>query len=154
MFGKILLFLATVSLTACAQPKYENVIKESNPGNGSTSEKVSQCQVKFKNSQYCLTWVWEVEPTDSVAGSLVFKISRGNNFDDSPVLTDFDFPVSVLLWMPSMGHGSSPTKTEKLDVGTYRTSNVFFVMPGDWEIRFQVKDGKTITDEAIVSLSI
>jgi hypothetical protein len=46
-----------------------------------------------------------------------------------------------------MGHGSRPTKTEKSSEGRYRTSNIFFVMPGEWEIRFQLKENKETIDE-------
>ena len=49
-----------------------------------------------------------------------------------------------------MGHGSTPTHTDRVDVGTFRTNNVFFVMPGKWEIRFQINDGETVKESAVV----
>ncbi len=47
--------------------------------------------------------------------------------------------VSVLLWMPSMGHGSAPVKLDKLGPAQFRVTNVYFIMPGDWEIRLSLK---------------
>jgi hypothetical protein len=50
---------------------------------------------------------------------------------------------SAQLWMPSMGHGSSPVTIQRVtneqgqpEVGAFRISRIFFVMEGDWEIRF------------------
>ena len=87
-------------------------------------------------------------------GSLVFRTYRANNYDRSPVMTDPALAPAVVLWMPEMGHGSSPTSISHLDTGTYRASDVFFVMPGHWQIKFQLKNGNTVEDELVVSITI
>jgi hypothetical protein len=65
------------------------------------------------------------------------------------------------LWMPSMGHGSAPTKiqpqvNEKGEVllGEYLVSNIYFIMPGEWELRvtLHLKDGSQETQIWPVSL--
>ncbi len=55
-------------------------------------------------------------------------------------------PFAVSLWMPRMGHGSAPTQLQRvLDsqgqvlTGTYQVSNMYFVMPGDWDVRVTLK---------------
>jgi hypothetical protein len=53
-----------------------------------------------------------------------------------------------------MNHGSSPVFTSLEDTGTYRAKNVFFIMPGEWEIKFQIKEGNQVVDEAIATLTI
>lgn len=45
--------------------------------------------------------------------------------------------IQIELWMPSMGHGSVPTKVQYLDGGIYLASNVYFIMKGEWEMRFK-----------------
>jgi hypothetical protein len=45
--------------------------------------------------------------------------------------------VSAQLWMPSMGHGSSPTTVTRTGPHSWRVDRVFFLMPGPWEIRFK-----------------
>ncbi len=46
----------------------------------------------------------------------------------------------VVLFMPSMGHGSSPTKIAKLDQpGLYQVNKIYFTMPGDWEVNVVLK---------------
>lgn len=99
-----------------------------------------------------MLWYWEVKPTAQSQGSLIFKTYRLNNLDQTPVETDLAQRPEVILWMPSMGHGSTPTQTTRLDVGTYRTSQVYFVMPGEWDIRFQVKNGSEVVDATEVHI--
>lgn len=69
-----------------------------------------------------------------------------SNVDGSPVEAPGLF--KVILWMPDMGHGSSPTQLlREMDsqnrplMGVYRVINMFFVMSGVWEIRVQLKTG-------------
>lgn len=66
----------------------------------------------------------------------------------TPIEKDMESLPQLVLWMSSMGHGSTPSQTQRLDVGTYRASNVFFIMPGDWQLKFQIKNGNELLDEA------
>lgn len=55
-----------------------------------------------------------------------------------PVEIPGDF--RVVLFMPDMGHGSSPTKIAKLtEPGLYRVSKIHFTMPGLWEVRITLR---------------
>lgn len=62
------------------------------------------------------------------------------------VLTD---KIEVILWMPSMGHGSAPTQVQRATDslgqilnGVYDVKNVFFIMDGDWEVRVVLTDSE------------
>jgi hypothetical protein len=105
-----------------------------------------------------VAWFWEKKPTSSVPGTLIFKVYRGNRLDDSPVLVEPEagrlVRVGLVLWMPSMGHGSSPTRVDRVDVGTYRASDVFFIMPGEWDLRFQFSEDNQVIDEAVAQIRI
>lgn len=147
MSGKTILLTFTLSLLACAQPKYENVLSDS--PSTPPSEKFSDCALRLKNSGYCVAWAWEQKPVGTNPGSLAFKILRPNLLDQSAMPADINTDVAIVLWMTSMGHGSTAVKVEKVDTGSYRATNVRFVMPGDWEIRFQLKNGNHIQDEAV-----
>lgn len=60
------------------------------------------------------------------------------NENDEAVEIDGDFKVQ--LFMPAMGHGSSPTKIAKLSsVGLYLVNKIYFTMPGDWEVRLTLR---------------
>ena len=69
--------------------------------------------------------------------------------------------VAAKLWMPAMGHGSSPVKVEKAKdssgnviPGIFQGTNVYFITPGDWEVRIQLKQGSTVKEEAILAIHI
>ena len=130
MFGKILLLVTSILLFGCAKPKYENIISNNNDSS-IPGQKLTNCSVRFQNSGHCVTWSWEQAPTTSQPGVLIFKILRPNLLDDSAIPVDTVTTPVVLLWMPSMGHGSTPTTVSKVDIGSYRVSNVFFIMPGE-----------------------
>ena len=152
MFSKIIqntfkIFIA-VFILGCAKPKYAEA-------NNSGPEKLSEapnCEIVFPKHVLCLNWSWIKKPTDSEHGSLIFKVYQlsGSDF----ILTDLAENPKVVLWMPSMGHGSSLTVTRRLDTGTYQTDQVFFVMPGEWDIKFQMIESNKTVDEAVVSITI
>lgn len=155
MLGKLLFALVSLSLVHCARPKY---IQEADAG-GTIPEqqrKLSEgeCAIRMNVSGNCFTWYWETKPTSKQPGSLIFKTFRLNVLDKSPVEVDMAVLPEVVLWMPSMGHGSSPTKTQRIDVGTYRATSVFFIMPGAWEIKFQIKENNNLVDGVVVAVSI
>lgn len=43
--------------------------------------------------------------------------------------------ISVDLWMPSMGHGSSPVTITQVGVNKYQIQQAYFIMPGQWLVR-------------------
>jgi len=47
--------------------------------------------------------------------------------------------AEVKLWMPEMGHGSSPVKIQRLDLKHFQVSDAFFVMEGAWLVKVDVK---------------
>ena len=148
MFCKFLTaVILFVSVSACAKPNYQN--QESTTGQN--AQQTGQCNLLLKAQNICVDIKWEVQPSDTDAG--VFNL----HFYDPQAVTqliDPAYSVAVVLWMPSMGHGSSPVKVEKLENGIYKASNVFFVMPGDWEIRIQLKDGKNVVEQVIQAINI
>lgn len=158
MFGKVLVLgiFVLVFTNGCARPKYiqESAVQSQPQGK---LEADADCATTFTQSGFCLSWYWENKPTATQPGQLIFKVYRLNEFDKTPVEVDFKTTPEVILWMSGMGHGSTPTQTTRLDVGTYRTSNVFFIMPGKWDIRFTVKEENETTttiDGAHVAINI
>jgi hypothetical protein len=103
--------------------------------------------------------------TPSDSGALVIDVrtspqppSRGTNdvqltltraSDGTPV---DGVSLDVQPWMPAMGHGSSiPTVTAQ-GGGVYLVTEVYFYMPGVWELRTSLS-GAT-TDHATLQLTI
>lgn len=147
MFGKISAVAIVFALAACVNPKYAPAADPSQ--NPAGEQKISGCPVMFSGSGKCLSITWEKKPTEDETGTFTFAVYRMK--DGVAVREDWAAgELKVVLWMPDMGHGSSPIKLEKIGVGTYRASNAFFSMPGTWEIRFQLKDGRSVKEQAVV----
>jgi hypothetical protein len=150
MFGKKLIIVTVkivtaVALLGCAEKNYAQTKRNDQQKN---SQSDVTCLANFK-SAHCVTMIWEALPTDKSTGTFVFKTLAVSN-DGIHKEADMNGAIAVVLWMPSMGHGSSPVQVEHLGVGTYRATNVFFVMPGDWEIRIQLSDSTGVIDTAII----
>ncbi len=112
--------------------------------------KPEACAARF-SSKHCLNFTWELLPTEEETGVFTFRVSRPD--PAGPVLEDPEGRMTVVAWMPSMGHGSSPITVERLDVGVYRASQVFFTMRGEWELRFLLKNGSETRDQAILPIT-
>jgi hypothetical protein len=52
--------------------------------------------------------------------------------------------MSVLLWMSSMGHGTSPVTVTQFDVNKYNVTKAAFIMKGDWLVRLAFNTGDAI----------
>lgn len=79
---------------------------------------------------------WENGPNDGAESILRIEMKNGADHTALQITEG----VSVELWMPSMGHGSAPTVVQPIDglAGGYRVSNIFFLMPGEWEVRLSL----------------
>lgn len=137
-------------LAGCADPKYAPAPAARS---GGEQQKVLTCEAKFADG-HCVSIQWETFPTEEDYGSFLLKVFRPNRADGSAVLESPGVVPAVVLWMPSMGHGSSPVTVEQLDTGTYRASDVFFSMKGDWDIRIQLKQGDDVRDQALVQITL
>jgi YtkA-like len=67
--------------------------------------------------------------------------------------TELNDNIEVVLWMPSMGHGSAPTQVERtLDAsgnvvpGVFNVRNVYFIMGGEWEVRVTLTDAQGVKE--------
>lgn len=122
-----------------------------NDPKGKVETVTDKCELSFTSEDLCLTAKWEVMPTDSTFGSMILTFTDLNNLD-LPV-TPINVPF-VVLWMPSMGHGSSPVTMEFIETGKYRVKDVFFIMPGPWDIHYQLNNGTTLIEEVIQKIDI
>jgi len=140
----------------CAQPKYQNVIIDPNQGSGSLQNGQFECVFKFVQNNICLSWDFENQNVVAQKNnSIILKLYRLNQFDQSMVYVNPDLgtQVKLTLWMPSMGHGSVPTQVTQLDVGTFRVTQVNFIMSGSWEIYFDLINNQVI-DRLTTSIQI
>lgn len=147
MVLKYILTVLTVLAAGCADRMY---MSGEGQGGQAKVHDGAECVTQFQGSGHCVELTWEKAPTEGTYGIFTLKIWRPSELDKTPVLIDLPENPKVILWMPSMGHGSSPVTVEKIDVGSYRVSQVFFTMGGDWEIRIEILNADKVADAAII----
>jgi len=96
---------------------------------------------KTTNQSLAINWLSPVNSTDEGHALLIVKQQN--------TATDLPGAFGVSLWMPTMGHGSSPIRIKKLGTGIYDLSQIYFIMDGLWQLRIRLKNGSTVTDEQI-----
>lgn len=96
----------------------------------------------------------------SADGESILRVEWKDAATQAVVEPGTSFEVSV--WMPSMGHGSSPTQLRRvLDSdggvlsGSYDVAAMYFVMAGAWEVRFELArpDGTIETQTWLVDIA-
>ena len=144
----------SVIYLGCAKPTY---INSSNTDGKNPEQKQGEttydCRLKWNSKNYCLSWSWKTLPTEEDYGSMILRVYQFSRLDNFVEPVDLNINPQVVLWMPSMNHGSSQTNVKRISAGTFQVDDVFFTMPGKWEIRFRLLDGDSV-DEAIDRLNI
>lgn len=97
----------------------------------------------FKNNTLHIHASFPVAPTVGAYSMMILEAKNPATHQT----TELSEKIDVVLWMPSMGHGSAPTRVERaIDAngvpipGTFTVKNVYFMMGGDWEIRVTLTD--------------
>lgn len=103
----------------------------------SASAAVSEQHLTFANGKIHAHISWTVGPVVETESIMLVDFKTGE--DHKPL--DIKSEVKVSLFMPEMGHGSSPTKVEKVRGSTsFKVSKIYFTMPGKWEVRVTIKN--------------
>jgi len=145
MLKYFLLFLFFIS--GCAKPNYQDTSSPNTP--------ISTYDYQLTSTSKNLNIGLNFEKPPTTNGEVVFTI-KFYHPQTPEILIDADSAWDVILWMPSMGHGSSPVKIEKIATGYYRVSRVYFIMPGDWDLIIRFKNSETlnVTEQIIQKFSL
>ncbi len=152
-------FLGLV-LAACNSPllNHENAADQKQ---AQLAQAPSDCPVSLPKNGLCASWSWETRPTDQEMGTATVRFWKAKETTSAGPYVDPGAEVAIQLWMASMGHGSSPVTVEprkdtagKKLIGEYTASEVFFVMPGAWEVRVQLKKGSTLLEQGKLNVTI
>ncbi|MBT4762297.1 MAG: FixH family protein [Bdellovibrionaceae bacterium] len=109
----------------------------------------SHSEVIFSKSQLKLKKFWRLGPQISKESKVLLVLT-----DEDGRPTETAYELKVMLWMPSMGHGSFPIHVENFGEGIYELSEVFFTMEGYWDIHFQLYDKDTLVEEVKWGLNL
>ena len=103
------------------------------------SENSLSCKLQFQSQNLCADFVWVKESQGYDEGSM--NIYFWHPEQPGVFTSPSDLQVGVKLWMPDMGHGSQKVKVSSSQAGVFDATEIVFVMGGEWEIQFQLKDG-------------
>lgn len=175
---RFLFFLTSmfVFVLGCAKPNYQDTSKtptnslddykpssptDTNPSEPSqpANEKPQEtiCQIFLSKAQICLHIQWLQKPNSQTQAYFLLRFTQGKTNQPIPldVFQNLAQNLKIILWMPSMGHGSVPVIIKKNSDNSFLTvERVYFIMPGDWEVRFQLKENENIVDETSIQLFI
>jgi hypothetical protein len=117
----------------------------------SASAAATEQHLTFANNTIHAHFNWTVGPQAESESMMLVSFKTGT--DHKPL--DIKSKLSVILFMPDMGHGSSPTKVEKVP-GTfdYKVSKMYFTMPGKWEVRVTLKNEDGTKETQTFSINI
>ncbi len=115
------------------------------------------CRLEFQSQTLCADFIWVKEPRGSDEGAM--KVYFWHKDQPGTYADLGTLQLGVKLWMPDMGHGSQKVKVDSAKdpngqslPGIYDAAEVMFVMSGEWEIHFQLKDstGKIVEMQKIL----
>ena len=131
---RLLFIVIGFAFTACGKSPWSDYVNENHLGPSPQGKPVVTCPLLDGNQIQ-----WLQGPTVNVESS--FQIA----FVEKP-----DFNLKIDLFMPDMGHGSSPVQIEALDETHFLVKRVYFIMHGDWLVR--IKDGDHVLCQFEVNL--
>jgi hypothetical protein len=118
--------------------------------NGFTA--TAPCALELAKESLCVSVEWLKAPTAEEQGEFILRFwSKDQGSEKGPFVDPAEttgLSVGVKLWMPEMGHGSSPVQVVEQAPGVYAVQNVFFVMSGDWQVFIQLKKDRQVIDQA------
>lgn len=118
-------------LVACAESPLYNHQVRSKAQEVSTSESDGCRELPLlatsQEVSICYQIIWSEGPR-------VSQESRAQLLFTGNALVDLE---RFELWMPDMGHGSAPTAFSSGDGRLWEIRDIYFIMPGSWEISIQ-----------------
>lgn len=141
------------------EPAVRTATPETSPGAnpGSTpgaSPEAAACPIAFPKSGLCASLAWDGEIAGDDENSFTLKFWDKTSGSAAGPYKDAPGDVAAMLWMPSMGHGSAPVIVTPQGSGVYLGTRVLFVMPGEWDLRLQIKKNSQLFEQAVLPLKI
>lgn len=143
MKSLLLLSLIIFSFYGCGKSPLQ--MKKSNEVSGNAGLESAKV-LKTTQHSLVLNWLSPVNSADEAHALLIVK--------KNGVVVDLPEQIQIFLWMPTMGHGSSPITIKKIGTGLYDLSQVYFIMDGFWQLRVQIKNGNDVVDEEVFEVNI
>ena len=128
------LFLILVFTVCCGKSPFTETLQAKEK---EVQIKKSENTLVLSKSNFELTPFWRDSPEVSQGSRMLVVSTNGLG---QP--RDLPHKFGALLWMPGMGHESSPITIKHIGEGLYELSNIYFIMGGHWELHFQLLDAE------------
>lgn len=116
-----------------------------------TSSQISTLETRtfFKTTSQLINLNWITDINTVEEGKVVIILTKNNAISDLS-----DYTLTPFIWMESMGHGSSPIIVTKLGDGIYELSEIYFTMPGDWQLHLQLKKNNALVEDVVINYNL
>lgn len=131
---KIILLLFALTVLSCGKsPLLNKVSKNLNEISGGIL-----LNEQFPNEKISFSINWITEPGLENLSSFELKLAR-------PLSQTQTF--NIYIWMPEMGHGSSPVEISQLNATDYSVREIAFIMPGLWILHIEILENNQVIDQ-------
>ncbi len=143
---RLLCWALLLVISSCGDSPF---LKDSREDLSTGSSQETSGVVKLESLQLAVKTYWREGPLiGDESRSLIVLLNR----DNTPVSTDYE--VRLKLWMPTMGHGSFPVSLNEISPGVFEARDIFFTMPGYWDIHFQLFRDNNLIEEVTWGLEL
>lgn len=140
-YCKIIFFLFIFTLLSCGKsPLLNKVDKGLNEISGGVL-----LSEQFPKEQLGFSMNWIVSPTLDNLASFELKLEKPLKNNQT---------LNVYIWMPDMGHGSSPVEMKQLNSTDYIVNEIAFIMPGLWVLHIEILENNQVTDQWQKSITL
>lgn len=131
---KIIYFLLLLTIISCGKsPLLNKVNKITHEVSGGLL-----LTEQFPSQNIDFSFKWITPPTLSDLSS--FELSLGRPLSSNQT-------INAYLYMPDMGHGSSPIEIKQLNPTDYIFSELAFIMPGLWVLHIEILENNQVIDK-------
>ena len=124
----------------CGESPFIN--DEKNPGDLVVARPSAESKLTLTKKNLIVHPFFRVGPSVGDENNLLIIIT-----DKSSKAIDHSLDLRVMLWMPTMGHGSFPVTVTETSSGVFEASEIFFTMPGYWDVHFQIYENNNLIEE-------
>jgi hypothetical protein len=95
---------------------------------------------------------WKQGPQNGAESILEFRFVHPKTGD----ALDPQGDLQAELWMPDMGHGSSPVEIERsaTEPGVFMIKKMYFIMNGTWQLRLRLIRAGQVVDDTVANVTL
>lgn len=135
----------------CAESPLMNHKEGSDPETPAPSADTKDCQLRFEKANLCLKVTWLLGPRATGESQFVAELTADPTKPEEAQEIS-GYTLKATLWMPEHGHGSSPVTVEQIEPSKFLIKNVYFIMPGKWDVIFNLTEQDVVVDTTALSL--